>query len=102
MMNIQLDWLDLILSPVYPGHFCHALSRNFKITHANHQRFCRGDIAEVSNMFDTLCNSECDKNCIKLQDKNRLCNRCLSDQHSVPLLHLLLNQFYTEPSTVLF
>ena len=39
----------------------------FKIARVNHLRFCRRDIAEVSNMFEAWCNSE--------RDKNRLCER---------------------------
>ena len=60
-------------------NFCRALSCNFKIEHTvNHlPRFCRHDIAEVANMFETWCNSEHDKNCIKLCNKNCLCKWCL-------------------------
>ena len=43
-----------------------------KTARVNHLRFCRRDVAEVSNAFETRCNSARDKNCIELRDKNRL------------------------------
>ena len=62
--------------------FFRALSCSFKIARVNHLRFCRRDIADLSNMFETWGNSERDKNWIELRDKNRLCKRGL--KHLLP------------------
>ena len=59
------------LRPVYTGDFCRATWCNFcralscicNIARVNHLRFYRRDIARVSNVFETWCNSERDKSC---------------------------------------
>ena len=86
-------WREILylLSPVYTGDFCRAtrcnfcrtLNCNFKIARVNHLRFCCRDIAKLSNMFETWCNSDC----IELRDKNRLCKRGLSSHVMLDLLY---------------
>ena len=67
-----------IKAPFTQGIFVAQLDAIFVAATSNHLRFCRRDLAEVSNMFETCYNSERDKNCIELRDKIRLCKRDLT------------------------
>ena len=68
-------------------NFCCALSCNFKIDCLNSLQFgCHG-IAYVSNVLVTWCNSERNKNCIKLCNKNRLCKWDLNSNSLLKSIH---------------
>ena len=47
------------------------------LARVNQVRFCRRDIAGVSNMFETWCNFGATKIVSSCRDKNRLCKRAL-------------------------
>ena len=57
--------------------FLSRVSCNSKIACVNQVRFCRRDVARVSNMFETWCNFSTTKVASSCRDKNRLCKRAL-------------------------